>query len=158
MEKDMATHSSTLAWKIPQTEEPDRLQSMGSQRVGYDWATSLSLSWDRTRTLLLLPLHLLPSLISNCLDLPVETLARSWRLKAIPYKQGTKKGFLVQGSSGSCLVSIIGIMSGIAVSVLKYRVLWCLLIDHHVFRTVIHWLSTEFLPSPYNWGNSRYVD
>ena len=41
--KDMATHSSTLAWKIPRTEEPDRLQSLGSQRVGYDLATSLSL-------------------------------------------------------------------------------------------------------------------
>ena len=35
------THSSTLAWKIPWTEEPGRLQSMGSRRVGYDWATSL---------------------------------------------------------------------------------------------------------------------
>ena len=42
-EKAMAPHSSTLAWKIPWTEEPDRLQSMGSQRVGYDWTTSLSL-------------------------------------------------------------------------------------------------------------------
>ena len=35
-EKEMATHSSTIAWKIPWTEEPDRLQSMGSQRVGHD--------------------------------------------------------------------------------------------------------------------------
>ena len=35
--------SNTLAWKIPWTEEPGRLQSMGSQRVGHDWATSLSL-------------------------------------------------------------------------------------------------------------------
>ena len=42
-EKAMATHSSTLAWKIPWTEEPGRLQSMGSLRVGYHWATSLSL-------------------------------------------------------------------------------------------------------------------
>ena len=41
--KEMATHSSTLAWKIPCTEEPGRLQSMGSLRVGHDWATSLSL-------------------------------------------------------------------------------------------------------------------
>ena len=39
----MALHSSTLAWKIPWTEEPGRPQSMGSQRVGYDRATSLSL-------------------------------------------------------------------------------------------------------------------
>ena len=39
----MAPHSSTLAWKIPWTEEPGRLQSMGLLRVGHDWATSLSL-------------------------------------------------------------------------------------------------------------------
>ena len=36
LEKEMATHSSTLAWKIPWTEEPCRLQFMGSQRVGHD--------------------------------------------------------------------------------------------------------------------------
>jgi len=36
LEKEMATHSSTLAWKITWTEEPGRLQSMGSQRVGHD--------------------------------------------------------------------------------------------------------------------------
>ena len=35
LEEEMATHSSTLAWKIPWTEEPGRLQSMGSQRVGH---------------------------------------------------------------------------------------------------------------------------
>ena len=47
MEKAMATHSSTLlAWKIPWTEEPGRLQSMGSLRVGHDWATSLSFSFS----------------------------------------------------------------------------------------------------------------
>ena len=40
----MATHSSTLAWRIPWTEDPGGLQSTGSQRVGHDWATSLSLS------------------------------------------------------------------------------------------------------------------
>ena len=44
LEKEMATHSSTLAWRIPWTEEPGRLQSTGLQRVGHDWATSLSLS------------------------------------------------------------------------------------------------------------------
>ena len=42
-EKAMAPHSSNLAWKIPWMEEPGGLQSMGSQRVGHDWATSLSL-------------------------------------------------------------------------------------------------------------------
>ena len=41
LEKEMATHSSIPIWKTPQTEEPGRLQSMGFQRVGHDWATSL---------------------------------------------------------------------------------------------------------------------
>ena len=43
MEKAMAPHSSTLAWQIPWTEEPGRLQFMGSIGVGHKWATSLSL-------------------------------------------------------------------------------------------------------------------
>ena len=41
LEKEMATYSSTLAWKIPWTEEPGSLQSVGLQRFGHDWATSL---------------------------------------------------------------------------------------------------------------------
>ena len=44
LEKEMATHSSTLAWKILWTEEPGRLHSMGLQRVGHDSGTSLSLA------------------------------------------------------------------------------------------------------------------
>ena len=44
LEKEMATHSSILAWRIPWMEEPGGLQSMASLRVGHDWATSLSLS------------------------------------------------------------------------------------------------------------------
>ena len=47
----MATHSSTLAWEIPWTEEPGRLQSMGLWRVGHNWVTSLSrfifMNWRR---------------------------------------------------------------------------------------------------------------
>ena len=43
LEKAMAPHSSTFAWKIPWMAEPGRLQSMGSLRVGHNWATSLSL-------------------------------------------------------------------------------------------------------------------
>ena len=43
LEKKMATYSSILTWKIPWTEEPGRLQSIGSQRVGHDSVTSLSL-------------------------------------------------------------------------------------------------------------------
>ena len=41
LEKEMATRSSILAWRIPWTEKPGGLQSTGSQRVGHDWATSL---------------------------------------------------------------------------------------------------------------------
>ena len=43
LEKAMAPHSSTLAWKIPRMEDPGGLQSLGSLGVGHDWATSLSL-------------------------------------------------------------------------------------------------------------------
>ena len=42
LEQEMAIHYSTLAWKIPWTEEPDRLQSMGSQSVGHDWASDFT--------------------------------------------------------------------------------------------------------------------
>ena len=42
-EKEIATHSNTLAWKFPWMEEPGRLQSTGSRRVAHDWVTSLSL-------------------------------------------------------------------------------------------------------------------
>ena len=49
LEKEMVTHSSILAWRIPWTEEPSRLQSMGSQRVGHDWATSLHF-WNILKT------------------------------------------------------------------------------------------------------------
>ena len=44
LEKEKATHSGTLVWKTPWTEKPGRLQSIGSQKIGHDWATSLSLS------------------------------------------------------------------------------------------------------------------
>ena len=47
LEKEMATHSSTLAWRNPWMEEPGGLKPMGSQKVGHDWATSLSLSLYR---------------------------------------------------------------------------------------------------------------
>ena len=51
LEKEMATHSSILAWRIPWMEEPGGLQSTGLQRVGRDWATPLPLSdWTTTTT------------------------------------------------------------------------------------------------------------
>ena len=50
LEKEIAIHSSTLAWKIPWMKEPGRLQSMWSQRVGPDWATSLLFQQRRQTT------------------------------------------------------------------------------------------------------------
>ena len=51
LEESMATHSSILAWRIPWTEEPGRLQSMGSQRVGHDRMTELgSHHWGKLGT------------------------------------------------------------------------------------------------------------
>ena len=47
LEKETATHSSTLAWRIPWTEEPGRLQSIGSQRIRHDWATE---QWQEYNT------------------------------------------------------------------------------------------------------------
>ena len=49
LEKEMATHSSILAWRIPQTKEPGELQSMASQRVRHDWVTNTSTYPRRVR-------------------------------------------------------------------------------------------------------------
>ena len=74
LQKEIATHFSTLAWKIPWTEEPGSLQSMGSQKVGHDQATSLHftlLSAVRVgssaylRLLILLPVILIPACASS---------------------------------------------------------------------------------------------
>ena len=45
LEREMATHSNILAWEIPWTEEPGRLQAMGSQRIGYNLATKQQQQW-----------------------------------------------------------------------------------------------------------------
>ena len=50
LEKEMANHSSVLAWEIPWTEEPDGLQSMGSQRVGWDLAHARAHTHTHTHT------------------------------------------------------------------------------------------------------------
>ena len=50
LEKEMTTHSSILAWRIPRSEEPGRLQSMGLQRVGHDWATKHACTYTCSHT------------------------------------------------------------------------------------------------------------
>ena len=86
-EKAMAPHSSTLAWKIPWTEEPGGLQSMGSRGVGHDWVTSLSLftfmhwrrKWQPTPVFLPISQIILKSLCTlntynfvNCISIKLE--------------------------------------------------------------------------------------
>ena len=94
----MASHSSTLAWKIPWMEEPGRLQSMGSLRVGHDWATSLSLftfmhwrrKWQLTPVLLPGKSHGQRSLVGCCLG---ATQSRT-RLKRLSSSSSSSRDFL----------------------------------------------------------------
>ena len=66
LEKEMATHSSTLAWKIPWMEDRGRLQSTGSQRVEHDWTTSLSLSLSVVESSDLLLINCCFSVTKSC--------------------------------------------------------------------------------------------
>ena len=68
LEKEMATHSSTLAWEMPWMEEPGGLQSMGMQRVRHDRATKLPLSFNTTREALYLLVQF-SSVAQSCLTL-----------------------------------------------------------------------------------------
>ena len=81
LEKEMATHSSILAWRIPWTEEPGRLQSTGSQRVGHDWATSPSPSNEH------------PGLISSRMDW-LDLLAVQGTLKSLLQHHSSKASIL----------------------------------------------------------------
>ena len=94
----MAPHSSTLTWKIPWTEEPGRLQSMGSRRVGHDWVTSLSLftfmPWRRKWQ----PLH------CSCLENPRDRGA--WW--AAVYGVAQSQTWLKQLSSSSSSSNVEG--------------------------------------------------
>ena len=79
LEKQMATHSSTLAWKIPWTEESGRLQSMGLQRVEHDWATSLHLPGEFIfQCPIFLPFHTVHGILK----------ARILKWFAVPFSSG----------------------------------------------------------------------
>ena len=99
LEKEMATHSSILAWRIPWTEEPGGLQSMGSQRVGHDWAPSLSLMLGRF--------------------VPGDTLATVcpfWSLEWTPQ--------FIYSFCWWCLVSNLGLLQCLLLNV--YTDFWCM--------------------------------
>ena len=81
LEKEMATHSSILAWKIPWMEERGRLQSMGSQIVGHDWATSLT--HKRLYTFWLISLSVIPSIQFSC-SVVFDSLRPQWLQHARP--------------------------------------------------------------------------
>ena len=105
-EKAMAPHFSTLAWKIPWREEPGGLQSMGLQRVGHDWATSLSHfhcpCWFLTQVssmtsklffgfYLQIPLSHSPQLLFQTLEFSLNPLS----LKISPWSVSGRHGWLV---------------------------------------------------------------
>ena len=69
LKKEMATHSSILAWKIPWAEDPGRLQSMGSQRVGHDWATSLTQAVCKVRAFIINLTFLISLIICLCFSI-----------------------------------------------------------------------------------------
>ena len=88
LEKEMATHSSVLAWRIPGMGEPGGLPSMGSHRVGHDWsdlAAADQLSWDKTLAIILWsPLSLPIDMLETYSKLPpifLEVQPRKKKLK-----------------------------------------------------------------------------
>ena len=90
MEKEMATHSSTLAWKIPWMEEPGRLQPMGSRRVRQDWLTSLSGIGEENGN----PLQ------CSCLENPRDGGARWAAIYGVTQSQTRLKWFSSSSSQG----------------------------------------------------------
>ena len=99
-EKAMAPHYGTPAWKIPWTEEPGRLQSMGSLRVGPDWATSLSLSLSCIREGNGNPLQ------CSCLENPRDGGAWWAAVYGVPQSQTQLKQLRSSSSSSSWLLAV----------------------------------------------------
>ena len=85
LEKEMATHSSILAWRIPWREEPGRLQSMGLQRVRHNWVTSLFQSLNRVACHSLLQ-GIFPTQGSNPHPLHCRLILYCWATRETPLK------------------------------------------------------------------------
>ena len=101
LEKAMAPHSSTLAWKIPWMEEPGRLQSMGSLRGGHDWATSLALF-----TFMALEKEMATH-SSSCLESPRDRGAWWAAVYGVAQSQTQLKRFSSSSSSGVLSYSVV---------------------------------------------------
>ena len=112
----MTNHSSTLAWKIPRTEEPGRLQSMGSQRVGHNWVTSLHIRlYDSVEDDYMITLRLSEILQNSFLIIALYALLG---ITASVLKGGLKYfsfgwGWVCKEISGGCLSVFLIICSPI---------------------------------------------
>ena len=109
--KAMATHSSTLAWKIPWKEEPGRLQSMGSLRVGYNWATSLSCIGEGNGN----PLQ------CSCLENPRDRGAWWTAVYGVAQSQTRLKQLCSRNSSSPMYIQFLWIQSSKPVDPTKLR-------------------------------------
>ena len=99
LEKEMATHSSLLAWRIPWMEEPGGQQSMGSQRVGHDWATSLYFFISCTLRFMILDLHMQ---YNDCVFLGVFQMCNKWQLTG---SRGTSILWTMSVTGSLCVIT-----------------------------------------------------
>ena len=116
LEKEMATHSSVLAWRIPWTEKPGRLQSMGSHRVGHDWSDLAAPFMGEGRS--------------------GEHACRMWNLSSPSAPGLWKCGVLTTGPQGSPTLSLFSLpyilsratmnLVSVFVQVRKVHTLWAL--------------------------------
>ena len=118
LEKEMATHSSTLVWKIPWTEECGSLQSMGSQRVGHNWAISLCF----------LQLCSLTSLVAQLVKNPPE-MQGIW-IWSLGWEDPLKKRTATHSSILACRIPWGHQES----SILAWRIPWC-----HQESSILAW-------------------
>ena len=163
LEKEMATHSSTSAQKIPWMEEPSRLQSVGSQRVRHDWVTSLSLSSLEWSSMNAEILSLIFSLISPEVNTDFHAIRTTHLVLHIPLVSSTHLVFHIP------LVSSTSIRIPSATSVTSNSICpnpsisfhFCY---HHAVQvtttsTWTHWLtvSTPLLHSTFSTWKSEYI-
>ena len=132
-EKAMAPHSNTLAWQITWTEEPGRLQSMGSRTVGHNWATSLSL---------ITFLHWRRKWKATPVFLPGESQGRRSRgpLSMGSHRVGHDWSNLAAAAAGQYLHYLTGVLYKTSSSHSRYSViLSSFFLSYMIYYNQIHW-------------------